>query len=122
MTLKYTADHEWLDIADDTATVGITEHAAAQLGDLVFLEMREAGTSFAKGDAIGVIESVKAASEIYAPVDGEIVEVNSAAAETPTLVSESAESTGWLVKIRIADADQFAGLMDLDAYKALVGE
>jgi glycine cleavage system H protein len=120
MTIKYTADHEWLDIADDTATVGITEHAAAQLGDLVFLEMREAGTSFAKGDAIGVIESVKAASEIYAPVDGEIIEVNAAAAEKPTLITESAESSGWLVRIRIADIGQLAELMDLDAYKELV--
>ncbi len=122
MTTYYTTDHEWLDIKDGIATIGITGHAASQLGDLVFLEMQGVGTKFAKGDAIGVIESVKAASEIYAPIDGEIMETNSAAATTPSLVSDSAEGGGWLVKAKISDPKQVETLLDLKSYKELIGE
>ncbi len=121
MANYYTEDHEWLETSGEISTVGITAHAAAQLGDVVFLELKEPGTTFAKGEVIGVIESVKAASEIYAPVDGELVEINTAATETPTLVSESPEAGGWLVKIKVANSAQLSDLMSSEAYKQLVG-
>lgn len=116
MTMYYTEEHEWLRVAGDTAAVGITAHASEKLGELVFLELKDPGETFSKGDELGVIESVKAASEIYAPVDGEVVEANTAAVETPNLVSDGPEGDGWLYKIKIADASQLDGLMDADAY------
>ncbi len=121
MTTYYSEDHEWIAVAGDIATIGITKHAAEQLGEIVFVEQRETGDSFEKGDEIGVIESVKAASEIYAPVDGEVTEVNEVLADTPGELNEDAEGEGWIYKVKLSDASQLDDLMDLDAYKALIG-
>ena len=121
MTLYYTEEHEWLDVDGDTATIGITEHAAEQLGEVVYIELKEAGDSFEKGDEMGVVESVKAASAIYAPVNCEVIEANEALADAPGDVNESAESNAWFYKIKIADVGELDGLMDADAYKKLIG-
>lgn len=121
MATYYSDEHEWLTVAGDTVTLGITKHAADQLGEVVFVEQQEAGDEFEKGGEIGVIESVKAASEIYAPVDGEIVEVNAALADNPGALNEDPEGEAWIYKIKITDASQLEDLMDLDGYKALIG-
>jgi len=120
--MKYTEEHEWLRVEDDLVVVGITEHAATQLGDVVFVELPEAGTEVAKDDEIVVIESVKAASDILAPLDGEIVEVNEALADNPGLVNEDATGEAWFFKLRIADLSALDEMMDEAAYKAFVGE
>lgn len=121
MATYYSEEHEWITVEGDVATLGITQHAADQLGEVVFVEQREAGEEFEKGGEIGVIESVKAASEIYAPLDGEVVEVNEALADNPGALNESPEGDAWIYKIKIADASQLDDLMDLDGYKALIG-
>lgn len=121
MTTYYSEEHEWITVEGDTATVGITQHAADQLGEIVFCEQKEAGDEFEKGDEIGVIESVKAASEIYAPLDGEIVAANEILEETPGALNDSPEGDAWIYKIKLADAAQLEDLMDLDGYKALIG-
>lgn len=121
MTTYYSEEHEWVTVEGDIATVGITQHAADQLGEIVFCEQKEAGDDFEKGDEIGVIESVKAASEIYAPLDGEVVEANEVLAETPGALNESPEGDAWIYKIKLADKGQLEDLMDLDGYKALIG-
>lgn len=119
MSTYYTEDHEWLTVEGDTATVGITAHAAEQLGDVVFVELKDAGDSFDQGDEMGVIESVKAASEIYAPVDGEILEANAPIAEEPAKVNEDPEGDAWFYKIKLSDPSQLEALLDKAAYKAL---
>lgn len=119
--LKFTEDHEWLRLDGDVATVGITTHASIQLGDLVFVELPDVGASFAKGDDVAVVESVKAASEIYAPLDGEITEVNPAIADDPSVVNNDPMNAGWFFKMKLKDASAADALMDEDAYKALVG-
>ena len=119
--LKFTDDHEWIKLDGDIATVGITEHATEQLGDLVFVELPEAGTALAKGDVAATIESVKAASEIYAPLDGEITESNQAIVDTPESVNEDPQGKGWFFKIKLADTSAVDALMDEDAYKKMVG-
>ncbi|EBA14621.1 glycine cleavage system H protein [Roseobacter sp. SK209-2-6] len=121
MTTYYSEEHEWVTVEGDVATVGITQHAADQLGEIVFVEQKEAGDEFEKGDEIGVIESVKAASEIYAPLDGEVVEANEVLADNPGALNESPEGDAWIYKIKLADAAQLDDLMDLDGYKALIG-
>ncbi len=121
MTTYYSEDHEWVRLDGDTGTLGITGHAAEQLGDVVFVELKETGEAFAQGDEIGVIESVKAASEIYAPVDGEIIAVNDTLADAPALVNESPEGDAWLYRIRLSDPSQLDALMDRDAYGAFTG-
>ena len=121
MTTYYSEEHEWITVEGDTATIGITQHAAEQLGEIVFVEQREAGDEFEKGDEIGVIESVKAASEIYAPVDGEVIEANEALVDAPGTLNESPEADGWIYKVKLSDASQLEDLMDLDGYKALIG-
>jgi len=123
MATYYSEDHEWIAVDEegDTATVGITGHAAEQLGDIVFVELRDPGEKFRMGDEIGVIESVKAASELYAPVDGEIIEANEALPESPASVNESPEENAWFYRIRIDDVSQLDGLMDIEAYKAFIG-
>src|SRR5690606_12088999 len=103
-----------------TATVGITVHAQEQLGDLVFVELPEVGRKVAKGEAIVVVESVKAASDVYAPVDGEIVEINDAVVNDPSLINQAAEGEGWLFKLKLSDEGQLSGLLDAAGYKALV--
>lgn len=118
--MKFTEDHEWLDADGDIVTVGITEHAAEQLGDVVFVELPEIGTQVAKGDDIVVIESVKAASDIAAPLDGEIVEVNEALADEPGAVNDDAMAA-WFFKIKTTDLDQMNTYMSEDEYKDHIG-
>lgn len=117
---KYTEDHEWIDADGDTATVGITDYAQNALGDVVFVELPEVGASFAKGDEVAVVESVKAASEVYAPLDGEIVAVNDALEGEPALVNSAPTGDGWFFKMKLANTGDLDGLMDEDAYKAFV--
>ena len=122
MTVKYTEDHEWIRVEGGVGTVGITDHAQEQLGDIVFVELPEVGRSLAKGDESGVVESVKAASEIYAPVSGEIVEVNAALVDAPQTVNSDPAGSGWFFKIRLSDPGELDALMDEAAYKAHAGE
>ncbi|OQM75969.1 glycine cleavage system protein GcvH [Manganibacter manganicus] len=117
----FTEDHEWLSVEGGVATVGITDYAQEQLGDLVFVELPDAGKKLAKGDTAVVVESVKAASDVYAPVDGEITEANGALSSDPALVNTAATGDGWLWKMKLADESQLDGLMDEAAYKAHIG-
>ncbi|KRS11487.1 glycine cleavage system protein H [Roseovarius atlanticus] len=118
--MKYTEEHEWLDQDGDIVTVGITSHAAEQLGDIVFVELPEVGAEVTKDDEIVVIESVKAASDILAPLDGEIVEVNEVLADTPSKVNEDPEGDGWFFKIKPSDTSPMDDYMDEAAYKAFI--
>jgi glycine cleavage system H protein len=120
MAIFFTSDHEWIRVEGDIATVGITNHAQEQLGDLVFVELPKVGAAVVKGDPAVVVESVKAASDVYAPVDGEITAVNDAVADEPALVNSGAEGDGWLWKMKLADASQLDGLMDEKAYLAMI--
>jgi glycine cleavage system H protein len=120
-TTYYTKDHEWISVDGDQATVGITEHAQEQLGDLVFVDLPQKGRNLAKGEEAVVVESVKAASDVYAPVSGEVTAVNAELAGDPALVNRSAEGDGWLFKLRIVDRNEFADLMDRDAYMGMIG-
>ena len=117
---KYTEDHEWIDIDGDVATVGITDYAQNALGDVVFVELPEVGADFSKGDEAAVVESVKAASEVYAPVSGTIAEVNGALEGEPALVNSAPTGEGWFFKLTLSDAGELDGLMDEAAYKAFV--
>ena len=119
--MKYTEEHEWLDEADGIVTVGITAHAAEELGDIVFVELPEVGTEVSKDDEIVVIESVKAASDILAPIDGEIVEVNEAIVNEPAKVNEDPEGDAWFFKIKAADLSQMDDYMDEAGYKDFIG-
>lgn len=121
-TLKFTKDHEYIEIDGDVGTVGITSFAQEQLGDVVFVELPEVGREVAQGDELAVVESVKAASEIYAPVAGTVVEVNEALEGAPGTVNEAAESEGWFLKIKLSDAAELDGLMDRDAYDKFAAE
>jgi len=118
--MKYTEEHEWLRVDGDTVIVGITSHAAEQLGDVVFVELPETETKVAKGDDIVVIESVKAASDIVAPLDGEIVEVNEALTDNPGLVNEDPLGAAWFFKMKVEDLDQINAYMDEDAYNEMI--
>lgn len=120
MTTYYSEEHEWITVEGDIATIGITKHAADQLGEIVFVEQKEAEDDFVKGDEIGVIESVKAASEIYAPIDGVVIEANELLADNPAALNEHPEDDAWIYKVKIADAGQLEELMDLTAYKKLI--
>lgn len=122
MATYFSEEHEWVRVDGDTATVGITKHAADQLGDIVFVEVNEAGETFDKGDEIGTIESVKAASEIYAPVAGEIVEVNGTLEDAPASLNEDPEGGAWLCKVKISDSSELEALMNADAYKAFIAD
>ena len=117
----YTEDHEWIRIEDGVATIGITEYAQEQLGDLVFVELPEIGRKVGKGEEAVVVESVKAASDVYAPVSGEITGTNDSLADDPALVNRSAESEGWLIRMKMSDDSELDGLMDAEAYKASIG-
>jgi glycine cleavage system H protein len=121
MSKRYTAEHEWLSVDGDIATVGITEHAQQQLGDVVFVDLPAVGQQVEKGKDAAVVESVKAASDVYAPITGEITDVNKALVENPALVNEDAEGKAWFMKIRIADKSELEGLMDKATYDKLVG-
>jgi len=115
-TVKFTEDHEWVLVEGDVATIGISNYAQEQLGDVVFVELPDVGKELAKGDEAAVVESVKAASEVYAPISGEIVETNNALDETPAQVNEDAEGAGWFVKMKLSDANELEELMDEAAY------
>lgn len=117
----FTEDHEWLRVEGGIATVGITDYAQEQLGDLVFVELPEVGRALAKGDTAVVVESVKAASDVYAPAEGEVTEVNEGLGTEPALVNSSATGDGWLWKMRLADEGQLSGLMDEAAYQKHIG-
>lgn len=118
----YTEDHEWVQMEGDIATIGISDFAQDQLGDVVFVDLPEVGKVFDQGDEAAVVESVKAASEVFAPVSGEVIEVNEALADNPALVNEDAEGDGWFFKIRITDADELDALMSARDYKRFVKE
>ncbi|WP_334174888.1 glycine cleavage system protein GcvH [Pseudoxanthobacter sp.] len=120
MTLLFSKDHEWLKVEGDIATVGITTYAQAQLGDVVFVELPEIGRTVAKGDDAAVVESVKAASEVYSPASGEIVAVNEALPDAPQTVNEAPETDGWFFKLKLSDTAELADLLDEAAYKAFV--
>ncbi|EJF84879.1 glycine cleavage system protein GcvH [Bartonella rattimassiliensis] len=117
----FTEDHEWLSVEGQMVTVGVTRYAQEQLGDLVFVDLPQSGTKISKGESVAVVESVKAASDVYAPLDGEVIEINKALADHPELVNQKAETEGWLWKMTMWDETQLEGLLDEDAYKALIG-
>lgn len=119
--LKFTEDHEWLNVADGVATVGITNHAVEQLGDLVFVDLPEVGAALSKNDAAATVESVKAASDVYCPLDGEVVEVNEAIRNDPSIVNADPQGAGWFFKLKLARAADADALLDEAAYLALVG-
>ncbi len=120
MTIYYTEEHEWIDVDGDTATLGITTHAAEALGEVVFVELQDAGETFDKDDEIGVVESVKAASELYAPLAMEIIEANGALEDNPGMVNEDPEGNAWFYKLKITDTAELENLLDVNAYKALI--
>ena len=120
--VRFTEDHEWLRVEGELGTVGITAYAQGELGDIVYVELPEVGTEVEKGAEVAVVESVKAASEVYAPVSGEVIEINEAIAAKPALVNEDAMGEGWFVVIRLADPSETEGLMDEAAYRDHIGE
>lgn len=121
MTLLYTAEHEWIDATDpNAAIVGITVHAQDALGDVVFVELPDVGTTYAKGDVAGVVESVKAAADLYMPVSGEVIDVNEALRADPALANSDPLASGWFFKVRLSDASQLGDLMDSVGYDALL--
>ena len=121
--LRYTSQHEWARTeADGTIAIGITDHAQAALGDLVYLELPEVGRKLAAGEACAVVESVKAASDVYAPISGEVIEVNGKVVDEPETVNEDPYGEGWLLRIRVSDAREADQLMDAEAYKAHIAD
>jgi len=120
MAKLYTRDHEWIEVDGDTATVGISEYAQEQLGDVVYVELPEPGTKLEKGKEAAVVESVKAASDVYAPVSGEVLDVNAELPDNPQMINESAEDAGWMLKLKLADKGELDGLMDKAAYDAFL--
>jgi glycine cleavage system H protein len=120
MSLYFTKDHEWLRVEGDTATIGISSHAQEALGDIVFAEVPEAGKRVGKGQEAAVVESVKAASDVYAPVSGEVVEGNPALADDPALINSDPEGAGWFFKLKLDDPSELEGLMDENSYREWV--
>lgn len=121
--LKYTRDHEWVRVDDDgTVTIGVTDHAQQELGDLVFVEVPEVGATFAAGDAAAVVESVKAASDVYSPVSGEVVEANDELADAPETINNDAYGEGWIFRVRVEDTDALEDLMSADEYEEFINE
>jgi glycine cleavage system H protein len=122
MSRYFTEDHEWVDVDGDIGTVGISEYAQGQLGDIVFVDVPEDGKALTKGDEAAVVESVKAASDVYTPVSGTVLETNAALADTPGLVNEDAEGDGWFFKLTLSDPSELEDLMDEAAYEAFVAK
>ncbi|MAL27172.1 MAG: glycine cleavage system protein H [Croceicoccus sp.] len=120
MTIYFTEDHEWISVEGSTGIVGITDHAQEQLGDITFVELPEVGSDYGKGDSVSVVDSVKAASDVYTPVSGTVTEVNTDLEEQPELVNNDAEGEGWLFKVTLSDKSELEGLMDEDAYKTFL--
>jgi glycine cleavage system H protein len=119
--MRFTKDHEWVEVDGDIATIGITAYAAEQLGDVVFVEVPEVGKAVKQGDGLAVVESVKAASDVYAPISGEVVEANTALGDAPETVNAIPETGGWFAKLKIADPAQVDALMDRHAYEQYLG-
>ncbi|MDG2520045.1 glycine cleavage system protein GcvH [Caulobacter segnis] len=119
--MRFTKDHEWISVDGDIATVGITAYAADQLGDVVFVETPDVGKTVKKGDSLAVVESVKAASDVYAPVSGEVVEANGELSGSPETVNAAPEAGGWFAKVKLSDASEVDALMDRAAYEAFLG-
>jgi glycine cleavage system H protein len=119
---RYTKDHEWIKVSGDTGTGGITDYAQHELGDVVFVELPPVGTKITAGKTFGTIESVKAVSEIYAPVSGEVVDTNTALTKSPEIVNSDPHGAGWLVKIKLSNPAEVSGLMDAAAYQAFISE
>ncbi|MCW2308212.1 glycine cleavage system protein GcvH [Rhodobium gokarnense] len=122
MTVYFTKDHEWISLDGDVGTVGITDYAQNQLGDVVFVELPDVGKALSKGGDAAVVESVKAASEVYAPISGEVVEVNEALTDAPEKVNAEAETGAWFFKVKLSDTGELDGLMDSEAYKAHIAD
>ncbi len=120
MSLYFTKDHEWVRVEGDSATIGISNHAQEALGDIVFAEVPDAGKQFSKGGEAAVVESVKAASDVYAPVSGEVIEGNPAIADDPAIINRDPEGEGWFFKLKLSDASELDGLMDEAAYREWV--
>ena len=120
MTRYFTKDHEWIALDGDTATVGITDYAQGQLGDITFVELPAEGATLGKGDSVSVVDSVKAASDVYSPVSGTVSGINAALADQPELVNSAAEGDGWLWRMTLSDAGELEALMDETAYRAFV--
>jgi glycine cleavage system H protein len=120
--LKFTSDHEWIRVENDSAVIGVTQYAQEKLGDLVFVQLPKPGTVLQAGAAAAVVESVKAASDVYAPINGEVTELNQQVVDDPTLINSDPTGKGWLFKLKIADRSQLDGLMDEQAYRALIAE
>ena len=114
--MRFTRDHEYIDAGGDIATVGISEHAQGQLGDIVFVDLPQVGATFKRGDPAAVVESIKAASDVFAPASGEVVAVNEKLANSPSLVNEAAQGAGWLFKLKLSNPSELDGLLDADAY------
>jgi glycine cleavage system H protein len=119
---RYTKDHEWIKVDGPVGTIGITDYAQAELGDVVFVELPKAGTQVRAGLSFGTVESVKAVSEIFSPVSGEVVETNAALADSPEKINQDPHGAAWLVKVRLADPKEISGLMDATAYQAYIAE
>ncbi len=122
MSRKFTQDHEWIDVSGDVGTVGITDYAQGQLGDITFVELPEVGSTVGKGDSVSVVDSVKAASDVYTPVSGEVLEVNEALGDAPETVNTDADGEGWLFKVKLSDPGELESLIDEAAYKSYVAE
>ena len=122
MTTKYSEDHEWISVDENIGTVGITNHAQSQLGDIVFVELPEVGRSLVAGGDAGVVESVKAASDLFSPVTGKIVEINEALDSEPSLANSDPSGNGWFFKIKLSDTNELDGLMDEASYKELIAK
>ncbi|MCB2062268.1 MAG: glycine cleavage system protein GcvH [Novosphingobium sp.] len=120
MSRYFTQDHEWIDVSGDVGTVGITDYAQSQLGDITFVELPEVGSAVGKGDSVSVVDSVKAASDVYTPVSGEVVEVNDALGDEPEKVNADAEASGWLFRLTLSDPSELDALMDEAAYQFYV--
>ena len=120
--LKYTKDHEWIDLEGDTGAIGVSHFAQKELGDVVFVELPEVGRRLKQGEEFGTIESVKAVSEVYSPVSGEVTEVNTALKDHPELINQEPYGKGWIVRIRVADPKELASLMDAAGYAGYVGQ
>ena len=119
--LQYTEDHEWVAVEDDVATIGITDYAQSELGDIVFIELPSVGDSITKGDSFGTIEAVKAVSDLFAPLSGEVLEVNEELADMPEKINESPYEEGWMIRVRIGDESETEMLLNPDVYKDLIG-
>lgn len=122
MSRYFTKDHEWIEVEGDTGTVGITDYAQSQLGDITFVELPQHGQEITKGNSVSVVDSVKAASDVYAPVSGSISDLNGALEAAPELVNSAAEAEGWLYRVTLSDSDELEALMDRSAYDAYVAE